>query len=107
MQQKLIKWLEPGKQLRILREKEKISRIKLGLMLGVSEDTVKNYETGRTNVPEDVIKKLCEIFPVTPNYFYLPESEEEEGMDEIKNLYIQTTGVIKKKILEIIRIMAA
>lgn len=47
-----------------LRTRAGISRGKLGKMIEKSVSTIINYESGKTNIPEDTAAKLCDIFHV-------------------------------------------
>ena len=98
------KWLELGDQLKKLREKNGMTQIDFGLKLHTTESTIKNYETGRTKVPDNIIKRACELFPVTPNYFYMEENDGDNGVEELLQIYLRATEAERARILAIARI---
>ena len=98
------KWLELGDQLKKLREKHGMTQIEFGLKLHTTESTIKNYETGRTKVPDNIIKRACERFPVTPNYFFMEENDGDKGAEELLQIYLHATEAERARILAIARI---
>lgn len=105
MKKREIKWLNLGIQLRKLRESGNYSRVKFARMIGLTADTLKNYELGRTELPADVIKRVCEQFPVTPNYFYMEETANEGCYVQLLELYGRATEDEKKKIISIVKVL--
>lgn len=59
-----------GEQLKKLRKKVKLSQEKFAERMGMSKDTIYNYEKGKTAIPHDLIKRLCQEFNVSADYFY-------------------------------------
>lgn len=53
-----------GVKLSEMREKAGMSQNALAKKLGVAESTISNYETGRSNPPEDKVEKLCFILKI-------------------------------------------
>ncbi|MBC6435901.1 helix-turn-helix transcriptional regulator [Nostoc sp. HG1] len=54
-------------RLAILREKENLTQRQLADLLEITENTVANWETGRSSVEWiDRVVKLCKIFACTP-----------------------------------------
>lgn len=47
-----------GEQLKKLRKKVKLSQEKFAERMGMSKDTIYNYEKGKTAIPHDLIKRL-------------------------------------------------
>lgn len=52
-----------------IRESYNLSRRELAALLNVAPNTLKNYETGRTQMPLPFFLKLCSIFGVEPMDF--------------------------------------
>lgn len=59
-----------GKQLMIVRMKQKMSLDQLGAHLGVSGQQITKYETGTSRMPAEKIKRCCHIFNVSIEYFF-------------------------------------
>ena len=65
-----------GEKLKALRTSKKITQPKLSELLGVSINSICNYESGRS-IPRDmkIYVKLAEIFDVDLEYLYTQETE--------------------------------
>lgn len=59
-----------GRQLRLLREKRKISQTAIGEACGVSFQQIQKYERGANRISASVLWKLCQELGVKPNYFF-------------------------------------
>lgn len=55
-------------RLRELRDEKSMTQDDLAGVLGVSRATVQNYESGRTDIPGDVLKAASEYFRVPTDY---------------------------------------
>ena len=53
-----------GVKLTEMREKAGMSQKALAKELGVTENTISNYETGKSNPSEGKVKKLCFILKI-------------------------------------------
>lgn len=59
--------MNTGYKIKELRIKKGLTQQELGDLLGIQKAAVNKYETGRViNLKRSTIKKLCEIFDVTP-----------------------------------------
>lgn len=58
-----------GKKIKELRNEAGYTQDDLGKKLSVTRQAVSNWERGRTQPDLDAIKKICEIFSVSLNYF--------------------------------------
>lgn len=58
-----------------IRRSYNVSRAELARLLNVAPNTIKNYETGRTEMPLPFFLKLCCIFDVEPNDFIVRVSD--------------------------------
>lgn len=56
------------KNLREIRNRQKLSMKSLGNEIGVSESTISLYETGKRQPDNDTLKKLCDYFNVSADY---------------------------------------
>lgn len=56
------------KNLYDIRTKKKMSQINLSVKLGVSQETISAYESGKSFPSVNTLLKLCEIFNVSADY---------------------------------------
>lgn len=54
-----------GKKLAEIRENNGLTKTELGKRLGVSSQTISNYENGNTNPPDENVDKICMILKVS------------------------------------------
>lgn len=52
-----------------IRESYNLSRRELAALLNVAPNTIKNYESGRTQMPLPFFLRLCSIYGVEPTDF--------------------------------------
>ena len=76
-------------RLAILREKENLTQRQLADLLEITENTVANWETGRSSVEWiDRVVKLCKIFACTPEelieYAADPKPAKTDSLAEIR-----------------------
>ena len=67
---------EFGKRLQRLRKRRKMTQVDLAEALHLSEDSISNFETGKTTVMPDHLTKICQIFNVSADYFYFDMMKE-------------------------------
>lgn len=71
--------MEVGKRIKMLRTNAKLTQDELGEKLGVKKAAIQKYENGLiVNLKVDTIKKLAEIFDVTPAYIMGWDKFDEE-----------------------------
>jgi transcriptional regulator with XRE-family HTH domain len=51
-----------------IRTKKKMSQVNLSVKIGVAQETISAYESGRSFPSVDTLLKLCEIFNVSADY---------------------------------------
>jgi transcriptional regulator with XRE-family HTH domain len=80
-----------GKQIRTLRTEKGLTQSELGRLLGKAGSTVRMWELDRSSPDRKALYAMCEIFGVTPDYFFY-NTTPPESMDgslkhsfEIKN----------------------
>ena len=56
------------KRIKLLREKRQLSQKKTARLIGVSQQTYSDYETGRTSIPADIFLDLARLFDVSVDY---------------------------------------
>ena len=78
--------LEIGKRIKMLRNSAGITQDELGEKLGVKKAAIQKYESGSIiNLKIETIKKLAEIFEVTPAYIMgWDKLDEEINNDTLK-----------------------
>ncbi|MEM8780898.1 MAG: helix-turn-helix transcriptional regulator [Cyanobacteria bacterium P01_G01_bin.49] len=74
--------MKPVSRIADLREKIGLTQIELAQLLGVTENTIANWEKGRSGLDwiERVIK-LCKLFQCSPDQLinYVPDTESEKS----------------------------
>lgn len=69
--------------IRMLRIRHGMTQEQLGNILGVQKSAIRKYESGRVeNIPRSSIKRMAEVFGVTPSYLMgwedkTPTAEQE------------------------------
>lgn len=100
-----------GEQLKKLRKSLSLSQERFAEQMGMSKDTIYNYEKGKTAIPHDIIKRLCQEFNVSADYFYfkkdkpLREECSDTKDDLLRELEVCTELEIQqlKEMLRILR----
>lgn len=98
-----------GAQLKKLRKSLKLSQEKFAEKLGMSKDTIYNYEKGKTAIPHDLVKRLCQEFNVSADYFYFeiekPLVEKYTINDAFEKEMGQCTDLEKKQLMEMLKVL--
>ena len=78
--------MEIGKRIKMLRKSSGLTQDELGEKLGVKKAAIQKYESGGiVNLKIETIKKLAEIFEVTPAYIMgWDKFDEEVNNDKLK-----------------------
>ena len=77
-----------GERIRYLRELRQLKQEQLAERVGVTKQTVSNWENGNMMPSVDAFLRITEFFHTTPNYLL--------GYDE--KAYIDTTGLSENEI---------
>ena len=97
-----------GEQLKKLRNSLKLSQEKFAERLGMSRDTIYNYEKGKTAIPHDLIKRLCQEFNVSADYFYFnkdkPLIEETTITDSFTKVLQDCTDFEKQQLMDMLHL---
>ena len=98
-----------GAQLKKLRKSLKLSQEKFAEKLGMSKDTIYNYEKGKTAIPHDLVKRLCQEFNVSADYFYFevekPLVEKNTINDVFEREMGQCTDFEKQQLMEMLKVL--
>lgn len=79
--------VEFGRRIRTIRKQKKMTQQELAELLFLSEESVSNFETGKTMcMPEHVIQ-MCQIFDVSADYFYFGKNYKLQGNDGIERIF--------------------
>ena len=81
--------LHTGHVIQLLRKQKNLTQEELGKLLGVKKSAVQKYESGVIqNFKMETIRKLCEIFDVTPIVFISKDVKQAiENFNDIKGGY--------------------
>ncbi len=75
----------------------------------MSKDTIYNYEKGKTAIPHDLIKRLCQEFNVSADYFYFETDKPlvEDNTISITDAFTkeleQCTDLEKQQLMEMLK----
>lgn len=72
-----------GKKIKKLRLERNMSQEKLAKMLGISRESISQYENNKIIPPVNVLEQIAEVFNVPVKYFF-EEETEEVGEDNTK-----------------------
>lgn len=79
--------MHTGTKIKELRKARKMTQEELGELLGVKKAAVQKYEKGEiVNLKVSTIKRLCEIFEITPGQLIFPDAEEMDKKYNSKKL---------------------
>lgn len=87
-----------GERIRQLRENKGMTQEQLGQILGVQKSAIRKYEKGSVeNIKRSSIKKMADLFEVTPAYLMCFDEEEsnndfpvlDEEIKQVIHMYSQ------------------
>lgn len=61
----------------LIRSRNDLSQNQLADILGITQKTLSNYETNKTEIPSDILFKLSEIFNVSIDYILYNDKRKE------------------------------
>ena len=86
--------MHTGTKIKELRKQKHLTQEELGEMLGVKKAAIQKYEKGEiVNLKLSTIKKLCEIFNVTPATIIFPEAEEMDQKYNSRQLHFEVKAI--------------
>lgn len=91
-----------GQRLNIARKRLHLSQNAFGKMLGVTKQTIINYEKGKTTLPKTFVLSLKELFNVNPNWL---ERGEGEIFRELSQVREPTPAYVTPTIEKIVRML--
>lgn len=113
-----------GERIKWIREELELTQNEFANQLGISNNTLANYENGRQNINEYIISKICRTFNV--NYDYLTKGEstifltgpskaigdlmKEYDIDSAQlpliKAYLKSTSEEKAELLQLVRLIS-
>ena len=89
--------METGELIKFLRKQEGLSQRELADILGVKLSSVQKYESGAvSNLKMETIKKLCNVFCISPALLVFPEKIKDSS--DIIKMRLNEEGI--QKVLE-------
>ena len=85
-----------AKNIKTFRQAKNLTQRQLSEKLNVSENTIQNWEYGKTKPTVDILIDLCKALSVTPNQFL--DYDEPEIDCIIQNKLIEEEKKLRKKI---------
>ncbi|MBM6821886.1 helix-turn-helix domain-containing protein [Fusobacterium mortiferum] len=88
----MIDYEKIGLKIKENRKRLKLTQKSLGEKIGKTESSIQKYEKGLTQIPNDVLEKLADVFqiPIFELIFVIPQIEED-----LSNNYIQPSLSLK------------
>lgn len=87
-----------GEQIKELRKSANMSAAKLGELIDLSQQQVSSIENGVSNITVDKLEKICNVFNISPKYFWndLEQDFPKEYQELLYNIRKFTPEQIKK-----------
>ncbi len=82
-----------GRKIYELRNEHHISQEEFSNMIGVSRQTIYQWENDLQIPKTNKLLKICDIFSVDINYFYPNSTKNNTNKDEISSDELDTTNV--------------
>ncbi len=92
-----------GKKLKKLREELNLTQEELGKLLGLSKATIAQYENDRRQPDLKTLKKICEFFGVSADYF-LELQDTEVAFHLVKDIS-ELSDEDREKIINLIKFL--
>lgn len=88
-----------GQRIRMLRREKRINQAELGFQLGVSDKTVRRWESGQSGGPNaEQIEKLAEVLGISPACFFtVDKSSEPERQLSLVDTEAESSVAIKSE----------
>jgi transcriptional regulator with XRE-family HTH domain len=95
--------------IKYLRLKHGLTQEQLGEVLGVQKSAIRKYESGMVeNIPRSSIKKMADLFGVSPSYLMGWEEEEEknpplpDGLTEDERFWVEIYRNVSPEIQDLL-----
>jgi transcriptional regulator with XRE-family HTH domain len=92
-----------GNRIKDARTEQRLSQLKLGIKLGVTDKTVSGYESGRISPPIDKLVQMAQIFKKPISYFLGEENFDQNISQRLKALEINLKE-IRNELIDIKKI---
>src|SRR5688572_15050528 len=89
-----------GKRIRTARDESRMSQLKVGVSLGVSDKTISGYESGRIAPPVDKLMQLADLFKKPITFFLGSDPKEYKVASRLRAVEVALRD-IRKQLQEI------
>jgi transcriptional regulator with XRE-family HTH domain len=89
-----------GRRIKTAREEARMSQLKVGVGLGVSDKTISGYESGRIVPPVDKLLQLADLFKKPITYFLGSDPREYKVASRLRAVEVALRE-IRKQLQEI------
>lgn len=89
-----------GAKIKLAREEARMSQLKVGVALGVSDKTISGYESGRIAPPVDKLLQLADLFKKPITYFLGSDPKEYKVSSRLRAVEVALRD-IRKQLQEI------
>lgn len=78
--------IQIGNRIKELRESKALNRPQFAAKLGVSQDKIKHIESGRDDIPIEMLLKIKEVYKLSIEYILTGEEPKEVNLKAIADL---------------------
>lgn len=86
-----------------IRTRKKMSQVNLSMKIGVAQETISAYESGRSYPSVDTLLKMCEIFNVSTDYLL----DKTDIPTPVQNLLVDTLNSKELEMIALFRELTA
>lgn len=91
--------MDLGQAIRILRQKQGLTQGQLAELCGMNDQTISNWEAGKTWPPKGASERVCEALGVPTSYLLLSTIEEQDLPEEKRVLYRTLLEPLRNELL--------
>lgn len=91
---------ELGSRIKMARDEARMSQLKVGVALGVSDKTISGYESGRIAPPVDNLLQLADLFKKPITYFLGSDPKDYKVASRLRAVEVALRD-IRKQLQEI------
>ncbi|WP_256011806.1 helix-turn-helix domain-containing protein [Desertivirga xinjiangensis] len=95
--------MDIGRVVILLREKKQISQSELANLIGITQPSLSNIESGKKKPHKSTISKICEAMEIPEQFLYFLATEPEDLPVSGRERFKQAEKGLKKLILSTIK----